>query len=151
MVPFAIGSETAGSITYPGARCGVTSLRPTFGTVGRTGVMSISESLVYPKIFSCGHFPFFISLPFLFVGSVWFQTKFPVFDRISSDHSVEVLLIAQLFWMLFEERIQMISHQETFHLPIHSQLTLQNLQLAILRMLRWRLEGLFVYVILSVN
>ncbi|KAL9243352.1 hypothetical protein vseg_017248 [Gypsophila vaccaria] len=45
MVPFAIGSETAGSITYPSARCGVTALRPTFGTVGRTGVMSISESL----------------------------------------------------------------------------------------------------------
>ncbi|KAK6924590.1 Amidase signature domain [Dillenia turbinata] len=45
MIPFAIGSETAGSITYPAARCGVTALRPTFGTIGRTGVMSISESL----------------------------------------------------------------------------------------------------------
>ncbi|RVW72891.1 Glutamyl-tRNA(Gln) amidotransferase subunit A [Vitis vinifera] len=45
MVPFAIGSETCGSITYPAARCGVTALRPTFGAVGRTGVMSISESL----------------------------------------------------------------------------------------------------------
>ncbi|KAJ7957144.1 Glutamyl-tRNA(Gln) amidotransferase subunit A [Quillaja saponaria] len=45
MVPFAIGSETAGSITYPAARCGVTALRPTFGSVGRSGVMSISESL----------------------------------------------------------------------------------------------------------
>ncbi|KAE9467648.1 hypothetical protein C3L33_00434, partial [Rhododendron williamsianum] len=45
MVPFAIGSETAGSITFPAARCGITALRPTFGTVGRTGVMSISESL----------------------------------------------------------------------------------------------------------
>ncbi|KAG7554472.1 Amidase signature domain [Arabidopsis suecica] len=39
------GSETAGSITNPAARCGVTALRPTFGSVGRTGVMSISESL----------------------------------------------------------------------------------------------------------
>ncbi|KAL0736378.1 hypothetical protein Bca4012_012588 [Brassica carinata] len=45
MVPFAIGSETAGSMTYPAARCGVTAFRPTFGTVGRTGVMSLSESL----------------------------------------------------------------------------------------------------------
>ncbi|XP_019052514.1 PREDICTED: uncharacterized protein LOC104592689 isoform X2 [Nelumbo nucifera] len=45
LVPFAIGSETAGSITYPSARCGVTSLRPTFGIIGRSGVMSISESL----------------------------------------------------------------------------------------------------------
>ncbi|CAN6464615.1 unnamed protein product [Victoria cruziana] len=45
LLPFAIGSETAGSITYPAARCGVTAIRPTFGMVGRTGVMSISESL----------------------------------------------------------------------------------------------------------
>ncbi|KAG8638563.1 glutamyl-tRNA(Gln) amidotransferase subunit A isoform X2 [Manihot esculenta] len=37
LVPFAIGSETAGSITFPASRCGVTALRPTFGTVGRTG------------------------------------------------------------------------------------------------------------------
>lgn len=43
LVPFAIGSETAGSITYPAARCGVTALCPTFGTVGRTGVLSLSE------------------------------------------------------------------------------------------------------------
>lgn len=52
MVPFAIGSETAGSIIYPAARCGVTALRPTFGTVGRTGVMSLSESLVISCISS---------------------------------------------------------------------------------------------------
>ncbi|GFZ03973.1 amidase family protein [Actinidia rufa] len=45
MVPFAIGSETAGSITFPAARCSVTALRPTFGTVSQTGVMSISESM----------------------------------------------------------------------------------------------------------
>lgn len=45
MIPFAIGSETAGSMTYPAARCGITCLRPTFGTVGRSGVMSLSESL----------------------------------------------------------------------------------------------------------
>jgi len=50
MVPFAFGTETAGSITYPAARCGVTALRPTFGTIGRSGVMSISESLVKPKL-----------------------------------------------------------------------------------------------------
>lgn len=52
MVPFAIGSETAGSITYPASRCGVTALRPTFGMVGRSGVMSISESLVQPTLYT---------------------------------------------------------------------------------------------------
>ncbi|KAG0493039.1 hypothetical protein HPP92_006437 [Vanilla planifolia] len=45
LVPFAIGSETCGSITYPAARCGITGLRPTFGTVGRSGMLSLSESL----------------------------------------------------------------------------------------------------------
>ncbi|MCO5550412.1 hypothetical protein L7F22_003897 [Adiantum nelumboides] len=45
LLPFSIGSETAGSITYPGARCGVTAYRPTFGMVGRSWVMSIEESL----------------------------------------------------------------------------------------------------------
>ncbi|KAF3783772.1 Glutamyl-tRNA(Gln) amidotransferase subunit [Nymphaea thermarum] len=45
LVPFAKGSETPGSITYPATRCVVTAIRPTFGMVGRTGVMSISESL----------------------------------------------------------------------------------------------------------
>lgn len=52
LVPFAIGSETAGSITYPAARCGVTAFRPTFGTVGRTGVLSLSESLVETEFFA---------------------------------------------------------------------------------------------------
>lgn len=45
LVPFSIGSETAGSITYPSARCGVTAHRPTFGMVGRSWVMSLAESL----------------------------------------------------------------------------------------------------------
>ncbi|XP_028233408.1 uncharacterized protein LOC114413294 isoform X3 [Glycine soja] len=54
MVPFAFGTETAGSITFPAARCGVTALRPTFGTIGRSGVMSISESLVVHVLDSKG-------------------------------------------------------------------------------------------------
>ncbi|KAB2608797.1 glutamyl-tRNA(Gln) amidotransferase subunit A [Pyrus ussuriensis x Pyrus communis] len=37
MVLFAIGSETVGSMTLPTAHCGVVGLRPTFGSVGRTG------------------------------------------------------------------------------------------------------------------
>ncbi|KAG0558086.1 hypothetical protein KC19_10G003700 [Ceratodon purpureus] len=44
-VPFAIGTETSGSITIPAARVGVTALRPTFGMVGRSWSMSLSESL----------------------------------------------------------------------------------------------------------
>ena len=41
-VPFAIGTETGGSILSPSARCGVSGLRPTFGRVSRYGVMALS-------------------------------------------------------------------------------------------------------------
>lgn len=45
LVPFAIGSETRGSILSPCTRCGCTGLRPTFGTVPRTGAMALSWSM----------------------------------------------------------------------------------------------------------
>eukprot|EP00891_Asterochloris_glomerata_P006380 jgi/Astpho2/6380/e_gw1.00091.15.1_t len=45
MVPFAIGTETCGSITSPASQCGVTGLRPSFGAVGRSGVMALAPSL----------------------------------------------------------------------------------------------------------
>jgi Asp-tRNA(Asn)/Glu-tRNA(Gln) amidotransferase A subunit family amidase len=41
-VAFAIGSETSGSILSPAARCGIASLRPTFGRISRHGVMALS-------------------------------------------------------------------------------------------------------------
>ncbi|MFT3916504.1 MAG: amidase [Anaeromyxobacteraceae bacterium] len=43
--PFAIGTETYGSILSPATRCGVTGLRPTFGRVSRHGVMSLAWSM----------------------------------------------------------------------------------------------------------
>lgn len=45
LVPFALGSETSGSILTPSAFCGVTGLRPTFGLVSRYGAMELSRSL----------------------------------------------------------------------------------------------------------
>lgn len=45
LVPFAIGSETYGSIVSPCYRCGVTGLRPTFGRVSRAGAMALSWTL----------------------------------------------------------------------------------------------------------
>jgi Asp-tRNA(Asn)/Glu-tRNA(Gln) amidotransferase A subunit family amidase len=44
-VPFAIGSETLGSIVSPSTRNGVTGLRPTFGRVSRHGAMALSWSM----------------------------------------------------------------------------------------------------------
>jgi Asp-tRNA(Asn)/Glu-tRNA(Gln) amidotransferase A subunit family amidase len=43
-VPFAIGTETLGSIVSPCVRCGTTGLRPTFGRVARDGCMALCWS-----------------------------------------------------------------------------------------------------------
>ena len=45
IVPFALGSETSGSIGTPSAYCGVTGLRPTYGLVSRHGAMALSWTL----------------------------------------------------------------------------------------------------------
>jgi aspartyl-tRNA(Asn)/glutamyl-tRNA(Gln) amidotransferase subunit A len=45
LVPFAIGSETSGSILTPASYCGVTGLRPTYGLVSRRGAMALSWTL----------------------------------------------------------------------------------------------------------
>ena len=44
-VPFAIGSETLGSIVSPSTRTGITGHRPTFGAVSRDGAMALSWSM----------------------------------------------------------------------------------------------------------
>lgn len=48
LVPFAIGTETWGSIITPAHRCGATGLRPTFGSVSRAGGMTLAWSLDKP-------------------------------------------------------------------------------------------------------
>lgn len=45
LVPFAIGTETWGSIVSPSSTCGATGLRSTFGSISRTGAMTLSWSL----------------------------------------------------------------------------------------------------------
>ncbi|MDE0960928.1 MAG: amidase [Planctomycetota bacterium] len=44
-LPFAIGSETLGSIISPSTRCGNSSLRPTAGRVSRYGAMALSWTM----------------------------------------------------------------------------------------------------------
>ncbi len=45
LVPFAIGSETWGSIVSPSTVCGVTGLRPSYGRVSRYGAMALSWTM----------------------------------------------------------------------------------------------------------
>jgi len=45
LVPFAIGSETWGSILSPAGNCGLAGLRPTYGRVSRHGAMALCWTL----------------------------------------------------------------------------------------------------------
>jgi len=45
LLPFAIGTETLGSIVSPSTACGTTGLRPTYGRVSRNGAMALSWSM----------------------------------------------------------------------------------------------------------
>ena len=45
MVPFATGSQTAGSIVRPASFCGVYGMKPSFGTLPRTGTLKTTDSL----------------------------------------------------------------------------------------------------------
>src|SRR5262249_42561630 len=45
LVPFAIGSETWGSILSPAGYCGIAGLRPSYGRVSRHGAMALCWTL----------------------------------------------------------------------------------------------------------
>ncbi|OFZ88137.1 MAG: hypothetical protein A2W21_13700 [Betaproteobacteria bacterium RBG_16_66_20] len=52
MVPLALGTQTAGSVIRPAAFCGVIGLKPSFGSINRTGVKPVSDTLDTIGLFS---------------------------------------------------------------------------------------------------
>ena len=50
LLPFAIGTETTGSVLVPAAFCGVTGFRPSWGAVSQRGMLPVAWSLDKPGV-----------------------------------------------------------------------------------------------------
>lgn len=111
-IPFAIGTETLGSIISPSTTCGATGLRPTFGSISRSGGMTLSWSLDKPGpicrsaedaaiVFNYIHGTngldaSAVNMPFNYTGKVdWKKLKIGYaknyFDRDTSANTQQVL------------------------------------------------------------
>lgn len=107
LVPFAIGTETWGSIVSPSNRCGVTGLRPTFGRVSRTGCMALSWSM--DKVGPICRSAFDCALVFnSLLGADGFDqsvTSYPFnFNLITDIKKLKVGYLASLFGLDDENR-----------------------------------------------
>lgn len=82
-LPFALGTETGGSVRLPAAYCGVYGYKPTYGTLSRWGVVAFGSSLDQVGLF--GKNPSDIALPLSILAGEDF------YDDTSADTDVSSL------------------------------------------------------------
>lgn len=127
IVPFALGTQTAGSIIRPASFCGVWGFKPTFGLIPRTGVLKTTDSLD-----TVGFFSFFGSDLRRILSSVRVSGRnYPsVFRKIdqrgptpkSKDSTWKIGVLYSSFWFntdadikhCFNSIVDLISNDATF-------------------------------------
>jgi Asp-tRNA(Asn)/Glu-tRNA(Gln) amidotransferase A subunit family amidase len=81
MVPVAVGTQTAASITRPASFCGVYGCKPSFGLIPRTGILKTTDSLDTVGFFSV----FLEDLEGLFEVMTVKGNNYPMSHRALSD------------------------------------------------------------------
>ena len=90
MVPVAFGTQTAGSVIRPASFCGVVGLKPSFGTIDRTGLRPFADSLDTVGVFARD-----VADAALFAGHV---AGWPALARAEAAPPRRVLVFRAPFW-----------------------------------------------------
>ncbi|MYE37912.1 MAG: Asp-tRNA(Asn)/Glu-tRNA(Gln) amidotransferase subunit GatA [Candidatus Spechtbacteria bacterium SB0662_bin_43] len=90
MAPFALGSDTGGSIRQPAAFCGVVGFKPSYGTVSRHGLIAMASSLDQIGIFTQNVEDAQLIAPFLFEKDAFDATSVSLDASVSSLKPSEV-------------------------------------------------------------
>lgn len=101
MVPFALGSQTQGSVVRPASFCGVIGLKPTFGVLPLDGVMPFAPSLDTAGVFT---------QTALDLRLLWQSLGFPVDSDIPEQYGLIEYEVSPEMQEFFRAAVQTLSH-----------------------------------------